>query len=217
MLVVRRAVVGPVAANAYLAACDRTGEAILIDPGGDVGRVLGMCEPEGFRIRRIFCTHGHPDHVGEAAAARERTGAPVSLHAADEAWLDAFPQIAAMYGLEGAAPPIDDRHEHGETFTVGEQRAVVIHTPGHSAGSCCLYFPDAAVLFTGDTLFSGSVGRSDLPGGDLDALISSIRDRLFPIGDAVRFHPGHGGGGLLGDERRLNPFAGEPARRGRFP
>jgi glyoxylase-like metal-dependent hydrolase (beta-lactamase superfamily II) len=218
MLVVRRAVVGPVAANAYLVACDRTGEAVLVDPGADISRVLGMCEPGGFRIRRIFCTHGHPDHVAEAAAAKERTGAPVSLHAADELWIEAFPDIAARYGFEGVeAPAIDRRHEDGETFQVGEQRARVIHTPGHSAGSCCLHFPDAGVVFTGDTLFAGSVGRTDLPGGDLDALIASIRDRIFPLGDEVRFHPGHGAGGLVADERRLNPFAGEPARRGRFP
>jgi len=137
MLVVRRAVVGPFAANAYLAACDRTGETVIIDPGGDTSRVLGMCEPGGFRVARIFCTHGHPDHVGGTAEAKARTGAPVSLHAADEPWIEEFPKIAALHGLE----PIDD----------------------------------------------------------------------------VRFHAGHGAGGLVGDERRLNPFAGEPARRGRFP
>jgi hydroxyacylglutathione hydrolase len=218
MLVVRRAVVGPVAANAYVAACDRTGQAILLDPGGDISRILGMIEPERFEVRRIFCTHGHPDHVAGVVEASARTGAPASLHAADVPWLAAFTEIARLHGIEAHHPPaIAGRHEHGETFAVGEHRAVVIHTPGHSAGSCCLHFPDAGILFTGDTLFAGSVGRTDLPGGDLDALIPSIRDRLFPLGDAVRFHPGHGSGGLLGDERRLNPFAGEPALRGRFP
>jgi hydroxyacylglutathione hydrolase len=218
MLVVRRAVVGPIASNAYLAACDRTGEAILVDPGGDVQRVLGMAYPGGFAIRRIFCTHGHPDHVAGLAEARARTGAPASLHLADEAWLSSFAEIARRYGIEAEEPPAVDRHhEDGETFLVGEQRAVVLHTPGHSAGSCCLHFPEAGVVFTGDTLFAGSVGRTDLPGGDLDALLGSIRGRLFALGDAVRFQPGHGGGGVIGDERRLNPFAGEPALRGRFP
>jgi glyoxylase-like metal-dependent hydrolase (beta-lactamase superfamily II) len=217
MLVVRRAVVGPIAANAWLAACDRTGEAVLVDPGADLPRVLGMCEPEGYRIVRIFCTHGHADHVAAAEEARERTGAPLSLHASDEPWLLAFPQIAAAYGLEGRPPAIDRWHEHGEALRVGEQEARIIHTPGHSAGSCSLHFAEARVVFTGDTLFAGSVGRTDLPGGDLEALIGSIRDRLFSLGDEVRFHPGHGASGAIGEERRLNPFAGEPSRRGRFP
>ena len=123
-----------------------------------------------------------------------------------------------MLGLESADPPVvDAHHEDGETFQVGEQVARVVHTPGHTAGSCCLHFPDAKVVLTGDTLFSGSVGRTNLPGGDLEALLASIRDRVFRLGDDVRFYPGHGAGGLLGDERRLNPFAGEPSRRGRFP
>jgi glyoxylase-like metal-dependent hydrolase (beta-lactamase superfamily II) len=218
MLVVRRAVVGPYAANAYLAACDRTGEAVLVDPGGDLDRILGMCEPGGFRIVRIFCTHGHPDHVAAAAEAKARTGAPVSVHAGDEPWIRSFEESSELLGLDPAEPPVVDRlHEHGETFLVGEEEARVVHTPGHSAGSCALHFPRARIVFTGDTLMAGTVGRTDLPGGDLDALISSIRDRLFQLGDDVRFHPGHGAAGVIGEERRLNPFAGEPARRGRFP
>ncbi len=218
MLVVRRVVVGRFAENAYLAACDRTREAVIVDPGGEAARVLALREPDGFSVRRIFCTHGHPDHLAAAAEVRAATGAPVTLHRGDDFWLAAFQDTAEMLGLDAAAPPpIDRRHEDGETFQVGDQPARVIHTPGHSAGGCCLFFPDAKVLFTGDTLMSGTVGRTDWPGGDLDALLASIRERIFPLGDDVRFHPGHGGSGLLGDERRLNPFAGEPARRGRFP
>jgi glyoxylase-like metal-dependent hydrolase (beta-lactamase superfamily II) len=217
MLVVRHAVVGPFAANAYLAACDRTGEAVLVDPGGETPRLLSLCEPGGFRVVRIFCTHGHIDHVAGAAEAKAATGAPLSLHEADEGWLAALPRQAEMFGFEVTEPPaLDARHSDGELVRIGECEARVIHTPGHSAGSCSLFFPAARILFTGDTLFSGSVGRTDLPGGDFDALHRSIRDRLFGVGDAVRFFPGHGPGGTIGEERRSNPFVGDEPRRGRF-
>jgi hydroxyacylglutathione hydrolase len=217
MLVVRHAVVGPFAANSYIAACSRTGEAVLVDPGGDVDRVLALVEPGGFRVARIFVTHGHIDHVAGGAEAKAATGAPLQIHAADEGWLEALPRQAEMFGFDAVQPPaVDHRHEDGEAFRVGEVEGKVIHTPGHSAGSCSLWFPEAKVLFTGDTLFSGSVGRTDLPGGDVDALFRSIRERLFTLGDDARFYPGHGPGGLLGDERRANPFVGEEPRRGRF-
>jgi hydroxyacylglutathione hydrolase len=216
MLVVRHAVVGPFAANAYVAACTRTGEAVLVDPGGDIARVLALREP-GQKVTRIFCTHGHIDHVAGAAEARAETGAPLQIHAGDEGWLAALPRQAEMFGFEPVEPPpVDHRHEDGEELRVGQCTARVIHTPGHSPGSSCLFFPEARVLFTGDTLFSGSVGRTDLPGGDYDALFRSIKEKLFPLGDDVRFHPGHGPAGLLGDERRANPFVGDEPRRGRF-
>ncbi len=218
MLVVRNAVVGPFAANAYLVACTRTGDAVLIDPGGDTARVLGLTEPEGWRIIRIFCTHGHVDHVAGAAEARRLTGAPLQIHAADEGWLTALPRQAEMFGFERVdAPEIDHRHEDGEPFQLGECMGRVIHTPGHTPGSSCLYFTEPGLLFTGDTLFQASVGRTDLPGGDFDALHHSIREKLFPLGDAIRFYPGHGPGGVLGDERRSNPFVGDSPPRGRFP
>ena len=216
MLVIRNAVVGPFAANAYVVACDRTGDAMIVDPGGEIPRVLGLVEP-GQRVSRLVCTHGHIDHVAGAAEARAATGAPVSLHAADEGWLEALPRQAEMFGFEPVEPPAIDHHLiDGETFLVGASQGRVLHTPGHSPGSICLFFPDERLLFTGDTLFAGSVGRTDLPGGDFDALHASIRDKLFPLGDDVRFHPGHGPAGLVGDERRSNPFVGEKPRRGRF-
>jgi hydroxyacylglutathione hydrolase len=216
MLVVRHAVVGPFAANCYVAACSRTGEAVLVDPGGDIPRALALLEP-GQKVVRIVCTHGHIDHVAGGAEAKRATGAPLQIHAADAGWLDALPRQAEMFGFEPAeVPAVDHHHVDGETFRVGACEARVIHTPGHSAGSVCLHFPEQKLLFTGDTLFSGSVGRTDLPGGDFDALFRSIKDVLFALGDDVRFHPGHGPSGTLGDERRTNPFVGESARRGRF-
>ena len=122
-----------------------------------------------------------------------------------------------MFGLPHAAPPAVERtHQHGEVVAVGHHSATVIHTPGHSPGSTCLWFDADRTLFTGDTLFLGSVGRTDLPGGDFDQLATSIKDRLFPLGDDVTFYPGHGPAGRLGEERRQNPFVGESPRRSRF-
>ncbi len=218
MLIVRNTVVGPFAANTLLVGDTEGGEAILVDPGGDIQRVAGMLEPGGFRISRIVLTHGHVDHVAGCAGAKRRFGARCQLHSADASWIDLFPQQAEMFGFEGGREPpeIDAYHEDGDTFTVGEHLGRVIHTPGHSQGSCCFFFEKARILVSGDTLFAGSVGRTDLPGGDFTALERSIRDRLFPLGDDVRFFPGHGPSALLGDERRTNPFVGEATPRGRF-
>jgi len=217
MLIVRSAEVGPFAMNAWLAGCSETGEAVLIDPGAEIPRVLRLREPEGFVVKRILLTHGHVDHAAGAAEAREATGAPVAIHPGDLPWLAALPQQAAMFGLAGARPLVPDaRLADGEVIRFGRQSATVIHTPGHCQGSVSFWFEDAGVVFTGDTLFRGSVGRTDLPGGDTGTLLRSIRERLFPLGDDVRFYPGHGPGGTIGDERRMNPFAGENAPRGRF-
>jgi glyoxylase-like metal-dependent hydrolase (beta-lactamase superfamily II) len=233
MLVVRNTVVGPFAENTLLVGDGETGEAILIDPGGsggpggtgapgdpgsDLERTLLMREPGPFHIARIFLTHGHIDHVAGCAEAKGRLGVPCQIHRGDAPWLDAIPQQAEMFGFKCARerPDIDHFHEDGETLTMGEHEGRIVHTPGHSRGSCCLFFEKARILFAGDTLFAGSVGRTDLPGGDFEALERSIREKLFPLGDDVRFFPGHGPSAMLGDERLRNPFVGEVGRRGRF-
>jgi len=217
MLVVRSVVVGPFAMNAWLAACSETREAILVDPGDEIPRVLAMRAPEGFTVGRIFLTHGHVDHVAGAAAARAATGAPVTIHRDDEPWLEALPRQADMFGLGPGIPPeIEHHHADGEGIRVGKLTATVLHTPGHSRGSTCLWFPSEKVIFTGDTLFVGSVGRTDLPGGDYEALARSIKDRLFTLGDEIRFLPGHGPEGTIGEERRSNPFVGERPGKGRY-
>lgn len=216
MLVVRSVVVGPFSMNAYLAACSETGAALLIDPGAEVPRVLALAEP-GWRIGRIFLTHGHIDHVAGAAEARAATGAPMTIHEADQGWLEALPRQAEMFGLAGAEVPKPDRfHLDGEALVLGRLSARVLHTPGHSPGSCGLWFESEQVLFTGDTLFLGSVGRTDLPGGDFEQLAASIKEKLFTLGDEATFHPGHGPAGSLGEERRQNPFVGEARRSSRF-
>jgi glyoxylase-like metal-dependent hydrolase (beta-lactamase superfamily II) len=216
MLIVRSAVVGPFAMNAWLAACSETGEAVLIDPGSEIPSLLRLRDPEGFAVRRILLTHGHVDHAAGAAEARAATGAPVSIHPGDLPWLEALPRQAAMFGLAEARPLTPDALlADGESVTVGRQRATVLHTPGHCQGSVSFWFEEAGLVFTGDTLFLGSVGRTDLPGGDFDQLAESISRKLFPLGDDVRFMPGHGPTGTIGEERRDNPFVGKRARTGR--
>jgi glyoxylase-like metal-dependent hydrolase (beta-lactamase superfamily II) len=218
MLVVRHAVVGPFAENTYVAACDRTREAVLIDPGGELERVRALLEPGGFRVTRIVLTHAHIDHAAGAEEARRVLGVPLWAHPAEEAWLAMLPGQAEMFGFEDAieTPQVDHWMKDGERFPVGDLEARVLHTPGHTLGSCAVWFEAAGVVFTGDTLFAGSVGRTDLPGGDFASLERSIKEVLFPLGDGATFHPGHGPEGTLGEERRHNPFVGTAARRGRF-
>jgi hydroxyacylglutathione hydrolase len=218
MLVVRSAVVTPFQSNCWLVGCDETGEALVLDPGGELDRVASLREPGGFRVTRIFCTHGHIDHVAGGAEAQRLFGAPLSIHAADRDWLAAISDQAAMFGFDPVEPPTPDHlHADGEVFHVGAHEARVIYTPGHTRGGCCLWLPDAQALFTCDTLFVGSVGRTDLPGGDFSTLERSIQERLFTLGgDDVTFHPGHGPSGSLAEERRTNPFVGERSRRGRY-
>jgi glyoxylase-like metal-dependent hydrolase (beta-lactamase superfamily II) len=216
LLVVRQAVVGPFAENTWLAADPDTGDALVLDPGGQTARVLGLAQPD-LRIGRIVATHGHVDHVFGAEELRRRTGASFHIHAGDEPFLRALPGQAAGLGFGEARPPeVTSFLSDGETFRLGRHEARILHTPGHSPGGVSVWFPDDRILFTGDTLFAGSVGRTDLPGGDGATLLRSIRERLFPLGDDVRFFPGHGPAGTLGEERRANPYAGDAAPRGSF-
>ena len=216
MLVVRQAVVGPFAENTWLVADSETGDALVIDPGGDNDRVLDLARP-GFRVGRILATHGHADHIFGAEELREKTGATFQIHAGDEPFVRALPRQAAGLGFGAArSPQVSSFLADGEAVQVGGHEGTVIHTPGHSPGGVSIFFPAEKVLFTGDTLFAGSVGRTDLPGGNSRELLRSIRERLFPLGDDVRFFPGHGPGGTLGEERRANPYAGDDAPRGPF-
>ena len=216
MLVVRQAVVGPFAENTWLVADSETGDALVIDPGGDNDRVLDLAQP-GFRVGRILATHGHADHIFGAEELREKTGATFQIHAGDEPFVRALPRQAAGLGFGAArSPQVSSFLADGEAVQVGGHEGTVIHTPGHSPGGVSIFFPAEKVLFTGDTLFAGSVGRTDLPGGNSRELLRSIRERLFPLGDDVRFFPGHGPGGTLGEERRANPYAGDDAPRGPF-
>lgn len=197
---------GAFAENCYLVADPATGDAAIVDPGEEADRFLARLRREGWTLRAIWLTHGHVDHVAGVAAVRAATGAPVWLHPADRPLYDRAADQARAFGLACDPPPPPDRaFAGGEAVEVGGLRFDVLHTPGHSPGGVCL--AGHGVAFVGDLLFAGSVGRTDLPGGDAAALLASIRNTLYALpGDTV-VHAGHGPATTLGAEKRSNPFA----------
>ncbi len=189
---------------------DEAGRAALIDPGGEAGRLLAEVARRGLTLEKILLTHGHLDHVGAAAELRDALGIPVIGPQRGEAfWLDALPQQAEMFGFPPTPALVPDYWlDDGDTVEVGSIRFDVLHCPGHTPGHVVFFEPQARLAFVGDVLFKGSIGRTDFPMGDHAALINAIRDKLFPLGDDVRFVPGHGAMSTFGHERRENPFVG---------
>ena len=185
----RKIVVGLYQANCYILASKGSREGVVIDPGAEAPRILAEIEGEGIRVRSILLTHGHMDHTGAADEVRRSTGAPVLIHPLD----------APMAGLSP-----DGSLEDGQAIRVGSYTLTVLHTPGHSPGGVCLAAP--GVVFTGDALFAGSVGRTDFPGGSHELLIRGVAEKVFPLGDDRRVYPGHGPATTVGRERRTNPF-----------
>jgi len=185
----RKMVVGPYQANCYILGCDKTREGAVIDPGDEVPRIVKEVVRSGLKITHILLTHGHFDHTGGAQELRNITKAKLWIHPLD-----------AM-GLRFHA---DGNLAEGQVIQVGVFPITVIHTPGHSPGGVCLHAP--GVVFTGDTLFAGSVGRTDFPGGDHNALIRGVVEKIFPLGDNLRVYPGHGPSSTVGTERKANPF-----------
>ncbi|MFH1438456.1 MAG: MBL fold metallo-hydrolase [Pseudomonadota bacterium] len=185
----RKLVVGFIQANCYVLACDETREGLVIDPGDEVSRIMKQIEKDGLKIRTILITHGHVDHIGGAQGLKEKTGAPVWIHELDAKALPFEP---------------DGLLEDGQELAIGKVKVSVIHTPGHSPGGVSFHAPGA--VFTGDTLFEGSIGRTDLRGGSHKTLIQSVVKRIFPLGDELRVYPGHGPRSTIGEERRHNPF-----------
>ncbi|HNA04149.1 MAG TPA: MBL fold metallo-hydrolase [Rhodocyclaceae bacterium] len=187
--------------------------AAVVDPGGDLDRVLAAVEQAGVTLDRILVTHGHLDHAGAAADLAEKLSLRIEgPQREDDFWIKAMSVAARQWGFPPARPFVPTRWlEEGDTVVLGKLCFQVHHCPGHTPGHVVFFEPVSRVAFVGDVLFAGSIGRTDFPRGDHDALIRSIREKLFPLGDDVRFVPGHGPMSTFGNERRTNPYVADPA------
>jgi glyoxylase-like metal-dependent hydrolase (beta-lactamase superfamily II) len=211
-----RATIVPVTAfaqNCSVVWCEQTRAGAVIDPGGDLDTILATVREEGVQLEKILLTHAHIDHAGGTAELARTLKLPIEgPHRGDQFWIDGLPEQSRMFGLPRADTFTPDRWlEDGDRVRVGQIEFEVRHCPGHTPGHVVFFDPADRIAFVGDVLFAGSIGRTDFPGGDYDTLIAAIRDRLFPLGDDVRFVPGHGPMSTFGEERRSNPFAGDAA------
>ena len=210
--------VAPFYKNGFVVGCERTREGVLIDPGDEVDELLAAAFEADVQIQRILLTHAHVDHVTGVAAAKEALQVPVHLHKDDLFLYEQVVEHGRFFGLKvRPQPPIDDFYS-GSSLGFGDYSVTVHHTPGHCPGGVCLRIERSAGggtrhLFVGDTLFAGSIGRTDLPGGDYEVLLQSITGVLFPLGDDAVVHPGHGPDTTIGRERQTNPFVLEYVNR----
>jgi glyoxylase-like metal-dependent hydrolase (beta-lactamase superfamily II) len=204
-LIIKKLEVGPIMANCFILGCEDTREAVVIDPGDDADRILMILAKEKLTVKYLINTHGHFDHVGANRRMKEVTGAKLAIHPDDVPMLSELSRSAASFGLSAENSPEPDLLLHDkDTVRFGNITLTVIHTPGHSRGGIALYTPGH--LFAGDTLFAGSIGRTDLPGGDYDTLIASIKRKLLVLPDDTVVYTGHGPETTIADEKRMNPF-----------
>ena len=201
--------VGPLACNCYVVGDPDTKQAIVIDPGGDAELLIEEISALELTITSIVASHAHFDHILAAERVRAATDAPLSMHSLDRPLLEWMQASGRMFlGVELPPPPgVDTEVSEGDRLSAGAVDLEILHTPGHSPGSISLVGSDA--LFSGDTLFARSVGRTDLPGGDTQTLIDTVKNKLFRLDEALPVFPGHGPATTIGDERALNPFVGE--------
>lgn len=200
--------VTPFEQNCTIFWCEQTRQAAVIDPGGDLDRVRHALEAEGLTLACILVTHGHIDHAGAVAALAGQTGVPVEgPHEDDRFWIDGMAQQGKMFGFANGQSFTPTRWlKAGDKVRFGEVELDVLHCPGHTPGHVVFFHPASQLAQVGDVLFQGSIGRTDFPKGDHETLIRSIKEQLFPLGDAVAFIPGHGPMSTFGEERKYNPF-----------
>jgi hydroxyacylglutathione hydrolase len=200
-----RLIVGPLQVNCFILADEKTKEAVIIDPGDDAQNILKVIKDKGLTVKYLVSTHAHFDHVGANQALKEATGAELLMHEGDAPVLATALRQSAAFGMKPVSSPPADRYvKQGDVINAGEISLKVLHTPGHSPGGISLL--EQGMVFTGDALFAGSIGRSDLAGGDLMTLLRSIKANLMTLPDDTKVFPGHGPTSTIGDERRENPF-----------
>jgi hydroxyacylglutathione hydrolase len=199
--------VGPFQENCYIIGDEDSGAGVVVDPGDEAARIALAVEQTGLDVGSIIVTHAHIDHVGAVAALVDEYACPVLMHSEAEPMLKQLPTQAMMMGLKFGKVPAVDRHiGDGEVLEVGELRLRSLYTPGHAPGHLAFYVQDEDLVLSGDALFAGSVGRTDLPGGSMEVLMRSIEERLLTLPDETRVFPGHGPQTEIGNERASNPF-----------
>ena len=209
-MIIKTLAVGPIMANCFILGCEETREAVVIDPGDEADRILRALAESNLTVKWILNTHGHFDHVSANKPMKDATGAPILIHAEDAPMLEQLSDSAAAWGLKAENSPSPDRYlNDGDLIRFGKITLGVLYTPGHTRGG--VTFHTDGHVFVGDTLFAGSIGRTDFPGGSFEILKQSIQKKLFVLPDAVQVHTGHGPSTTIGDEKRTNPFVGENA------
>ncbi|MCX7823247.1 MAG: MBL fold metallo-hydrolase [Syntrophobacterales bacterium] len=208
-MIVEHLVVGMLQTNCYILREPPSVEAIVIDPGGDAKRIYSLLTAHGLKLKGILLTHGHFDHLLDAWNLKKLAGGEIYLHSLDEPLLyNKMVGIGAflMGKMPSLNPSIDKYLKDRDIISLGGTEIHVIETPGHTPGHVSFYIPSQKIIFVGDTLFDGSIGRTDFPGGSYEQLISSVRTKIFPLGDDTTVYPGHGPVTTVGKERRTNPF-----------
>ena len=199
--------VGPLHCNCSILGDESSLEAIVVDPGDDIPRILSVLDKHNLTVKQIVITHAHIDHIAGAQRLKRVTGAPILYNQNDLPLVEMMDVQAGWLGIPTPeVPPPDDTLDEGKSIAIVGLTGSILHTPGHTQGSVCLYLPDQSLLLAGDTLFAGSIGRTDLPGGNTRQLLNSIHNRLLTLPDDVSVIPGHGSRTSIGAERESNPF-----------